>query len=112
MEDPDAALGTSSHLRGKAAIVTGAARRRGLGFAIAGRLAAEGARVVLSDLPALAGELEAGAAELRARGGRVATLCADITSEPEVDALFARALDEVGRLDVLANNAGSSSPSS
>ena len=106
MEDRVAAFEMHSRLRGKTALVTGAARRRGLGFAIASRLAAEGAQVVLSDLGAMAAELEAGAAELVARGGKAVAVCADITSEPEVDALFAKALDEVGRLDVLVNNAG------
>jgi meso-butanediol dehydrogenase / (S,S)-butanediol dehydrogenase / diacetyl reductase len=97
---------TGFGLRGKAALVTGAGRRRGLGFAIAARLSAEGARVVLSDLGAMATELQTRVAELRARGGEAVPVCADITSEMEVDALFARTLAEVGRLDVLVNNAG------
>src|SRR6185503_1520277 len=84
----------------------GAGRRRGLGFAIAARLAADGARVVLSDLDALAGELDNGVARIQADGGEALALRADITSETEVDALFARALEATGRLDVLVNNAG------
>ena len=102
MTDPEA----RHRLQGKTALVTGAGRRRGLGLAIAARLAAEGARVVLSDLAERAGELEDGAARIRAQGGEAAALCADITSEPEVDALFARAVETAGRLDVLVNNAG------
>ena len=98
--------GTRHRLQGKTALVTGAGRRRGLGFAIAARLAADGARVVLSDLDALAGELDHGVARIQAGGGEALALCADITSETEVDALFARALEATGRLDVLVNNAG------
>ena len=93
-------------LRGKTALVTGAGRRRGLGFAIAARLAADGARVVLSDLGTMAGELRDRVADLHARGGEAVAVCADITSEREVDSLFARTVDEAGRLDVLVNNAG------
>jgi NAD(P)-dependent dehydrogenase (short-subunit alcohol dehydrogenase family) len=98
--------GTRLGLRGKTALVTGAGRRRGLGFAIAGRLAAEGARVVLSDLQSMAAELGDRVANLEARGGDAAAVCADITSEREVDDLFARTLERTGRLDVLVNNAG------
>ena len=98
--------GTRHRLQGKTALVTAAGRRRGLGFAIAARLAADGARVVLSDLAARAGELEDGVARIRGEGGEAVALCADITSEPEVDALFARAVEGAGRLDVLVNNAG------
>ncbi len=98
--------GTPPGLRGQTAVVTGAARRRGLGFAIATRLAAEGARVVLSDLGRLADELGDRVAELQARGASAMAVCADITSEQEVDGLFARALEETGRLDILVNNAG------
>ncbi len=98
--------GPGRRLAGKSALVTGAGRRRGLGFAIAARLAAEGARVVLADLAERAGELEDGAARIRAQGGEAVGLCADITSEPEVDALFARAVEAAGRLDVVVNNAG------
>jgi NAD(P)-dependent dehydrogenase (short-subunit alcohol dehydrogenase family) len=97
---------TGLELAGKTALVTGAGRRRGLGFAIAARLAAEGARVVLTDLDAMARELHDRVAELRARGRVAAAVCADITSESEVEGLFARTLDESGRLDVLVNNAG------
>ena len=106
MKDRAAAFEMSLRLRGKTALVTGAGRRRGLGFAIATRLAAEGAQVVLSDLAAMTAELRVGAAELVAHGRKAVAVCADITSETEVEALFAKALDEVGRLDVLVNNAG------
>ena len=97
---------SGAELRGKTALVTGAGRRRGLGFAIAARLGAEGARVVLSDLGSLAAELRDRVADLRARGAEASAVCADITSESEVDSLFAQTIEETGRLDVLVNNAG------
>jgi len=98
--------GTSGSLQGQTALVTGAGRRRGLGFAIAERLAGEGAHIVLTDLTAMDGELRAGAAALEARGARVTVVHADVTSEAEVDALFAETLGLFGRLDVVVNNAG------
>src|SRR5262249_51837593 len=86
-------LRTRPGLRGKTALVTGAGRRRGLGFAISARLAAEGARVVLSDLEGMAAELQERVADLQARGAEAAVVCADVTSEREVDGLFARTLE-------------------
>src|SRR5262249_22107120 len=54
----------------------------------------------------MATELESRVAEIRERGGEAVAVCAEMTSEREVDALFERTLAEVGRLDVLVNNAG------
>src|SRR5579883_3414268 len=105
-------------LDGKVALVTGAARRAGLGAAIVRRLAAEGARVVIHDIgrandaPAPAGalglaeELEEFAAELWAAGASVATVTGDMLVEADVERMVARAVEAFGRLDVLVNNAG------
>ena len=84
---------------GKTALVTGAAR--GIGLAIATRLAADGLRVALldQDKPAL----EAAAARL---GAGTLALVADVTRAAEVDAAIARLTREWGRLDVLVHNAG------
>ena len=87
-----------SRLEGKVALVTGAAR--GTGEAIARHLAAEGARVVLSDVRDEQGEKVA--AEL-GETGRYAHL--DVTSETEWDAVLAGIDAQEGRLDVLVNNA-------
>jgi NAD(P)-dependent dehydrogenase (short-subunit alcohol dehydrogenase family) len=86
-------------LTGKTALVTGAAR--GIGLAIAARLAADGARVALLDQ-------DADAAETAARGiGRGAlALAGDVTRARDVDAAVARVESAWGRLDVLVNNAG------
>jgi 3-oxoacyl-[acyl-carrier protein] reductase len=84
---------------GKTALVTGAAR--GIGLAIATRLAADGLRVAMLDQDRAA--VEAAAPGL---GAGALALAADVTRAAEVDAAIARIEREWGRLDVLVNNAG------
>ncbi len=84
------------------AIVTGGAR--GIGKEIAMDLADKGATVVIADV-----QEEAGAktvAEISARGGRGWFNHLDVTSADEVRNLFGLVIDELGRLDILINNAG------
>jgi NAD(P)-dependent dehydrogenase (short-subunit alcohol dehydrogenase family) len=91
-----------SRLAGQTALVTGAAR--GLGYATAERLAAEGARVALFDLDAEA--LTAAAARL-VEGGAAATAHeVDVSDEGSVRAAVADVLAADGRIDILVNNAG------
>jgi 2-dehydro-3-deoxy-L-rhamnonate dehydrogenase (NAD+) len=86
-------------LTGNTALVTGAAR--GIGLAIATRLAADGARVALLDQ-----DHDAVEAAARAVGRGALALTADVTRASDVDAAVARVEREWGRLDVLVNNAG------
>ena len=87
---------------GKVAIVTGAAA--GLGFAIAERLASDGAAVVIADVD-LEGA-ETAREKLAASGGRAFAQRADVSDPRDVMALVARTLEEFGRLDVMVSNAG------
>ena len=83
----------------KTALVTGAAR--GIGFAIASRLAAEGARVAVLDL-----DSAAAASAVKKIGGGALALTADVTKSAEVAAAIRQVVEAWGRLDVLVNNAG------
>jgi 3-oxoacyl-[acyl-carrier protein] reductase len=89
-------------LEGKRAIVTGGGA--GLGRAIAGRFAAEGARVAVLDLDEAAAR-EA-AAEIAAAGGDAIGVRADVAEDESVAIAFGAAIETFGGLDVLVNNAG------
>ncbi len=89
-------------LDGQVAIVTGAGR--GIGRAIARRLAHEGASVAVSDLDV---ENAAGVAdEITAAGGEAISFRTDVTSKADVDKMVEDAVARFGRLDILVNNAG------
>ena len=107
----------AQRLEDKVAIVTGCGRERGIGRAIALRLAREGAHVVAADYcrsmseypDAKFGqmqELEGVAAEIRKLGRRSIAVKVDVTDEGEVAAMTAAAMKEFGRIDILCNNAG------
>ncbi len=89
-------------LDGQVALVTGGAR--GIGAAICRRLAREGARVAVFDLDEAAAQ--ATAAAVAGAGGQALALRVDVTSRAQVEAGVARVVSELGRLDVLVNNAG------
>jgi 3-oxoacyl-[acyl-carrier protein] reductase len=91
-------------VEGKIAVVTGAAH--GLGRAIAHRLAAEGASLVLGDVDAAA--LEDAAAAITGAGGRAAAVVGDVTEEGPAARLIGTAVERWGRLDILVNNVGGS----
>lgn len=89
-------------LKGRTAIVTGSGGA-GCGRAIALRLAAEGALIVLSDINAAGGEETLRL--IQAAGGRAAFHLADVRQEAQVRDLVAFAVNEFGPLGVLVNNA-------
>jgi NAD(P)-dependent dehydrogenase (short-subunit alcohol dehydrogenase family) len=91
----------SGRLAGKVAVITGAGG--GIGLATARRFAAEGARVVCADVDATSGQ--AAASEVDGMFVQV-----DVTVEDQVRALFQRAVDTYGSLDIAFNNAGISPP--
>jgi len=86
---------------GRVALVTGAAR--GIGRAVARRLAADGLAVVAADLGQNA---EAVAGEIIAAGGEALAVSLDVTDPAAIEAAVADTLSRYGRLDVLVNNAG------
>ncbi len=100
---------TGRLLEGRSAIVTGAASPRGLGLAAAKLLAAHGARVLITDIDAAAAERAAASLPVNGPGGHAGARC-DVTNKAECDASAALALERFGRIDVLVNIAGITSP--
>ncbi len=96
-------------LRGKTAIITGCGRLKGLGAAMAMRLAAEGCRIVVADLGdsgVVSAEMLAVVADIHALGTDAIAVCCDMRSELDIRALVASSVAHFGRLDILVNNAG------
>ncbi|HUT52271.1 MAG TPA: SDR family NAD(P)-dependent oxidoreductase [bacterium] len=108
-------------LQGKTALVTGASKATGIGYAIATRLARDGANVVVADLCAdlsaefpgyvrtgTSEELEKLAAVIREHGVRALAVPLDVTDTASVSAVAAAVEKEFGSLNILCNNAGGS----
>jgi meso-butanediol dehydrogenase/(S,S)-butanediol dehydrogenase/diacetyl reductase len=103
---------------GKTAVITGSGRRKGLGEAIALKLAREGAAIVVSDIGATrdaatpeamigaTDEMGAIAADLRALGVAASTCACDVRDPAQVQALADHAVSTHGSLDIWVNNAG------
>lgn len=104
-------------LSGQVALITGASAPRGIGRAIAQRLATDGAAVVITDMTGsftlddttydrttLLAEM---AAEIDASGGTALALTLDVTSDEDIARCVGEAMSRFGRIDILVNNAGS-----
>ncbi|PWI57561.1 3-hydroxybutyrate dehydrogenase [Sulfoacidibacillus thermotolerans] len=89
-------------LKGKTAVITGAAS--GIGLAIAERFAQIGTRVVLSDLRADAAR--SAAETLRSQGLTVADIAVDASVETDIEKLIDFASEQFGTIDIFVNNAG------
>lgn len=89
-------------LADRIALVTGAGR--GIGRAIALRLAQEGAAVVVNDIEEPIARNTA--ARIVQQGGSALAEAADVRSREQVEGMFRRAAEKYGRLDILVNNAG------
>ena len=106
---PDSTSVLHPDLRGRIALVTGASR--GIGKALAVRLAREGADVVVAakseqSTERLPGSIHETAEEIRAAGRRALAVPTDVRDEEAVRRTIERAVEEFGRLDFLINNAG------
>ena len=93
----------TTKLAGKVAVVTGASK--GIGAAIAKRLAAEGAAVVVNYSSSKAGADKV-VAEISGAGGKAVAVQADVAKPKDIERLFAETKKNYGRLDILVNNAG------
>ncbi len=89
-------------LAGKTVVITGAAS--GIGEALAHAFGAQGARLLIADVDAV--RLEVVAESLRQQGCTCLAQVCDVSQAAAVDALAARALQDLGGADVLINNAG------
>jgi 3-oxoacyl-[acyl-carrier protein] reductase len=92
-----------SNLTGKVAIVSGASK--GIGAAIAERLAEDGAEVVVNYSKS-AREAQAVVSRIQAKGGKARAVQADVSKHTEAKALVDATVRESGKLDILVNNAG------
>ncbi len=108
-------------LTGKVALITGAARHRGIGRAIAHRLAKDGASIVVcgrqrapEHLPANEQDIgwsgiDSVADELRQQGHQAEAIECDVTDKDQVVAMVEVIKSRFGRLDIIVNNAGDAS---
>jgi len=90
-------------LENKVAVVTGASK--GIGAAIAKRLAAEGAAVIVNYASA-GNDAERVVAEIVSHGGRAIAVQADVSKTDDIDRLFTETVKQFGTVDILVNNAG------
>ncbi len=110
---------TDDRLTGKVALVTGAGRPRGNGWAAAVEMAKRGAAVVVTDMarpgPRIGGlatvaedssGLHDAVAEIESFGGRAVAIPLDVTNETAVQSAVSATISEFGGIDILFNNAG------
>src|SRR3989338_7269413 len=90
------------NLTGRVALITGG--RRGMGKAHAHALAAQGAKVAITDIDL--NECEVVGEEVRSKGGEARCYKLDVSNASEVDSVIGKIVKDFGRLDILVNNAG------
>jgi 3-oxoacyl-[acyl-carrier protein] reductase len=109
-----------SSLKGKVALITGAASKRGMGHALALHLAREGADIVITDKFAAPksmfpgdedwGGLDEIVREIKAIGGQALALTMDISVSQEIDAVMEKVLEKFGKIDILVHAAAIRGP--
>ncbi|MDK2810094.1 MAG: 3-oxoacyl-[acyl-carrier protein] reductase [Petroclostridium sp.] len=90
-------------LQGKTAIITGAGR--GIGKAIAMKLAQMGANIVINDIPSSI-DADKTAEEINSNGGNAIVCKGDVRNPQDVEAVVRQAVEKFGSVDILINNAG------
>ena len=93
-------------LEGKVAIVTGATKGKGLGKAIAVKLAEQGAKVALTGRESSKDGVEANVAEIKATGAEAMSVIVDVSDPAQIESAVAEVADAFGSVDILVNNAG------
>lgn len=93
-------------LRDKVAVVTGAGKSDGIGFAACKKLVLAGARVVVTDLKEFQQDLDFRVEELQALGGEAIACRLDVTSEDNVSQVIGTICEVYGGIDIVFNNAG------
>jgi 3-oxoacyl-[acyl-carrier protein] reductase len=93
-------------LEGKVAIVTGATKAKGLGKAIAVKLAQQGAKVVLTGRAKSQAEMEQNVTAIKEMGSDAMGVLVDVSNPEEVNQAVQQVVDKFGRIDILVNNAG------
>ena len=100
-------------LQDQVAIITGAGRPRGMGWATALKLAQEGAHVVVTDITPTDGDranLETAARQVEELGVQALAIPVDVTDQAQVAACVEQTMTTFGRVDILFNNAGVAAP--
>ena len=95
-------MSSSQRLAGKVSIITGGAQ--GIGLATALKFSREGATVVVCDIRQAA--VDAAVAQCQEVGAKALGMVVDVTQREMVDAMVQQVLSQMGRIDVLVNNAG------
>ena len=93
-------------LKGKVAIITGATKMKGLGRAIALKLAKQGAKIALTGRTSSAEGLQQVVDDLKAQGAEAMGVIVDVANQAEVNTAVQRVIDHYGSIDILVNNAG------
>ena len=93
-------------LSNKVAVVTGAGHPKGIGRAIALKLAQQGASVVVTDLASAKDDLAAAVEQLKEAGVDALAVVVDITNKEDIHGGVKQVLERFGQLDILVNNAG------
>lgn len=93
-------------LHEKVALVTGAGHPKGIGRAIALKLAEQGATVVVTDLESASADMADAVEQLKALSGDVLAVAVDVTQKEQITACVDQVLARFGKIDVLVNNAG------